>query len=75
MVCVNDDPMGCDVTAEQEKLSRIFANNDIRSITVARMSVPCCGGLVFAVEKALQETGKNIPLQVVTIAPDGTIYK
>ena len=56
-----------------EKLAAIFANNDIRSITVARMTVPCCGGLPFAVEKALQRSGKQIPLSVVVISPEGKI--
>ncbi|MBR2309225.1 MAG: 4Fe-4S binding protein [Oscillospiraceae bacterium] len=56
-----------------EKLSQIFANNDIRSITVSRMTVPCCGGLPFAVQTALELCGKEIPLSVVTISPDGKI--
>ena len=55
------------------KLSRIFANNEIRSITVVRMTVPCCGGLPFAVKNALAESGKDIPLTVVTIDPYGNI--
>ena len=56
-----------------EKLSQIFESNDIRSITVSRMTVPCCGGLPFAVQTALQMCGKDIPLSVVTISPDGQI--
>ena len=56
-----------------EKLAAIFANNNIRSITVVRMTVPCCGGLPFAVEKALARCGKQIPLSVVVISPDGKI--
>ena len=56
-----------------QKLTAIFAENDIRSITVARMTVPCCGGLPFAVEKAIANSGKNIPLEVVTISPKGEI--
>ena len=56
-----------------EKLSQIFTHNDIRSITVVRMTVPCCGGLPFAVETALQQSGKDIPLQVITISPSGQI--
>jgi len=40
---------------------------------VVRMTVPCCGGLPFAVERALQECGKDIPLQIVTLRPDGQI--
>ena len=56
-----------------EKLTTIFANNEIRSITVVRMTVPCCGGLPFAVEKAVQRSGKQIPFSVVVISPDGKI--
>ena len=56
-----------------EKLSQIFANNDIRSVTITRMTVPCCGGLPFAVKNALNACGKDIPLHIITIAPDGKI--
>lgn len=56
-----------------EKLSQIFSCNDIRSITVTRMTVPCCGGLPFAVKNALVMSGKDIPLRIVTIAPNGEI--
>lgn len=56
-----------------EKLSRILAENEIKSITVTRMTVPCCGGLPFAVKNALELSGKEIPLQVITITPDGRI--
>ena len=56
-----------------EKLTQIFANNDIREITVARMTVPCCGGLPFAVENAIKNSGKEIPLKIVTISPRGEI--
>ena len=55
------------------KLEHIFKNNDIRSVTVVRMEVPCCGGLPFAVGKALQGSGKTIPCRVVTISTDGRI--
>ena len=55
------------------KLEQIFANNDIRSITVARMVVPCCGGLPFAVQTALHNCGKDIPLKIVTFDPKGNI--
>jgi len=58
-----------------QKLAQLFANNDIRSITVARMTVPCCGGLPFAVKNALAESGKEIPLSIVTISPDGKIMR
>ena len=55
------------------KLTEILKNNDIQSVTVVRMTVPCCGGLEFAVKKALQQSGRFIPWQVVTVAPDGSI--
>ena len=56
-----------------EKLTAILENNDIRSVTVTRMTVPCCGGLPFAVQTALQNCGKDISVQIVTISPDGQI--
>ena len=55
------------------KLSQILENNDIRSITVTRMTVPCCGGLPFAVKRALELSGKQIPLNVVVIDTDGNV--
>ena len=55
------------------KLMRIIQDNDIQSVTIVRMEVPCCGGLEFAAKKALQESGKFIPWQVVTIGTDGSI--
>lgn len=55
------------------KLAQIFRENDIREITVLRMEVPCCGGMEFAAKKALQESGKILPFQVVTISTDGKI--
>lgn len=58
-----------------EKLAQIFANNDIRSVTITRMTVPCCGGLPFAVKTALELSGKEIPLNVATISPDGRIMR
>ncbi len=58
-----------------EKLGRILASNEIRSVTVLRMEVPCCGGLEFAVKKALQASGKLIPWQVVTVSVDGKILE
>ena len=56
-----------------EKLESIIANNNIWSVTVVRMEVPCCGGLEYAVKRALQNSGKFIPWQVVTISTDGKI--
>lgn len=56
-----------------EKLTEILKNNNIKSIKVVRMIVPCCGGIVNAVTTALRNSGKMIPWQVVTISTDGTI--
>lgn len=56
-----------------EKLSEILARNDIRRVTVVRMEVPCCGGIVHAVMEALKRSGKFIPWQVVTLSTDGEI--
>ena len=56
-----------------QKLSQIFTNNTIRSVTVVRMIVPCCGGLPFAVKNAIAASGKEIPLNVITIDPSGQI--
>ena len=57
------------------KLTEIIRNNDIRSVTVVRMEVPCCGGIENAVVTALKESGKFIPWNVVTIATDGSILE
>lgn len=56
-----------------EKLTEIIRQNNIKSITVVRMEVPCCGGIENAVKKALADSGKLIPWQVVTISIDGQI--
>ena len=56
-----------------EKLTAILQGNAIRRLTVVRMEVPCCGGLEQAVRQALQNSGKQIPWQVVTIGVDGSI--
>lgn len=58
-----------------EKLTAILANNNIKSVTVVRMEVPCCGGIENAVKTALQASGKMIPWQVVTISTDGQILE
>ena len=55
------------------KLAEILIANDVRSITVTRMTVPCCGGLTRIVLRALAMSGRTIPLQVVTISPDGRV--
>ena len=56
-----------------DKLTAILAENEIRSVTVVRMEVPCCGGLEQAVKRALQQSGKFIPWQVVTLSVDGRV--
>ncbi len=56
-----------------EKLTEIIRSNDIKSVTVVRMEVPCCGGIENAVKTALQNSGKFIPWQITTIATDGRI--
>lgn len=56
-----------------DKLTQIIANNNIKSVKVVRMEVPCCGGIENAVKKALMNSGKFIPWQVVTISTDGRI--
>ena len=58
-----------------EKLTEIIRDNDIKSVTIVRMEVPCCGGLQRAAENALRESGKFIPWQVVTISRDGRILE
>ena len=56
-----------------DKLTQIISNNDIKSVTVVRMEVPCCGGLENAAKNALKASGKFIPWSVVTISTDGKI--
>lgn len=56
-----------------EKLTAIISNNDIKSVTVVRMEVPCCAGIEYAVKEALKNSGKFIPWRVVTISTDGRI--
>lgn len=58
-----------------QKLSAIFSKNDIRSLTVLRMEVPCCGGLEAAARRALEASGKSIPLRTVTLSTDGKIQE
>ncbi len=60
----------CDYT---EKLSNIIASNDIESVSVVRMEVPCCGGIEHAVMNAVKASGKNIPCSVTTLSLDGRI--
>ena len=58
-----------------EKLTAIIRNNNIKSVTVVRMQVPCCGGIENAVKTALQNSGKFLPWQVITISNDGRIIE
>lgn len=58
-----------------EKLTEIIAGNEIESVTIVRMEVPCCGGLENAVKRALQASGKSIPWQVAVISTDGRIVE
>ena len=58
-----------------EKLTNILMSNNIKSLTVAYMEVPCCGGIVRAAQKALANSGKNIPLHMIKITIDGTMQK
>ncbi|MBC8534869.1 ATP-binding protein [Yeguia hominis] len=68
--------VGCpklDSVDYSEKLTEIIRGNDIKSVTVVRMEVPCCGGLELAAKKALRQSGKFIPWQVVTVTVDGRL--
>ena len=68
--------IGCpklDAVEYTEKLTRIIQNNNIRSVAIVRMEVPCCGGIEYAAKAALQNSGKFIPWQVYTITTDGQI--
>ena len=68
--------IGCpklDAVDYAEKLALVFKHNNIRSVTVTRMTVPCCGGLSYAVKTAIENSGKDIPLQIITVSPDGKI--
>ena len=70
--------IGCpklDAVDYAEKLTQILKSNNIRSVTVARMTVPCCGGLSHAVQTAVANSGKSFALNIVTISPDGRIIR
>ena len=58
-----------------DKLTAIIAGNDIKSVIVVRMEVPCCGGIENAVKKALQTSGKFIPWRIVTVTTDGRLVE
>ena len=68
--------VGCpklDQVDYSEKLTPILRENDIRSVAIVRMEVPCCGGLEYAAKEALRASGKFIPWHVVTLSTDGRI--
>lgn len=70
--------IGCpklDTVDYSEKLTEIIKSNDIKSVTVVRMEVPCCGGIENAVKRALMDSGKFLPWSVVTISTDGKIIE
>ncbi|MBR3974415.1 MAG: 4Fe-4S binding protein [Clostridia bacterium] len=70
--------IGCPKLDEGEwadKLTQIIANNNIKSVKIVRMEVPCCSGIENAAKNALQKSGKFIPWQVVTISTDGRILE
>lgn len=68
--------IGCpklDAIDYSEKLTEIFRNNDIRSINVVRMEVPCCGGMTYAVQRAIANSGKDFPCKVTVLSINGDI--
>ena len=68
--------IGCPKLDEADyraKLTKILSSNDIRSLTVVRMQVPCCGGLQQAAQMACLASGKAIPFQVVTLSAEGKV--
>lgn len=68
--------IGCpklDMTDYSTKLTEIIANNNVKSVKVVRMQVPCCSGIENAVKTAIKNSGKFLPWQVVVISPDGNI--
>ena len=70
--------IGCtklDDTDYSDKLAEILRQNSVKSLTVARMDVPCCGGMEKAVREALLKSGRDIPCEVATVGRDGRILK
>lgn len=68
--------IGCpklDAVDYSEKLTEIFKQNNTQSVTVTRMVVPCCGGIEYAVREAIEQSGKQIPCEIVTLDTDGRI--
>lgn len=70
-VLVNACPKLDDTSPYVEKLAAIIAQNDLQSITVTIMEVPCCRGLAMLAQRALQQSGRNVPLEIVVIGVDG----
>ena len=70
--------IGCpklDTADYEEKLTAILTENDVRSVTLTRMEVPCCGGLEYAARQAIAHSGRAFPLRVVTISAEGRILQ
>lgn len=68
--------IGCpklDAIDYSQKLSQILIQNDVRSVTIVRMTVPCCGGLSYAVQNAIQACNKDIPVNIYIVSPNGQI--
>jgi hypothetical protein len=69
--------VGCpkldDLQAYVEKLTRMFAENDLRSVTVVRMEVPCCGGISVAARRSLAASGRDVPFRDVVVGVDGAV--
>ena len=71
-VLVNACPKLDDTTPYVDKLAAIIAQNNIQSVTVTIMEVPCCRGMAMFAQKAIQQSGKDVPLEVAVIGIDGT---
>jgi hypothetical protein len=71
-VLVNACPKLDDTSPYVDKLAAIIAQNDIQSVTVTIMEVPCCRGLAMFAQKAVEQSGKDVPLEIVVIGVDGT---
>jgi len=70
--------IGCpklDMVDYREKLTAIITNNNIKSVTIVRMEVPCCGGIEFAAKEAIKASGKFLPWQVITVSVEGDIVE
>jgi hypothetical protein len=68
--------IGCpklDAADYAAKLTELLRDNDVKSVTLTRMFVPCCGGMEYAVYQAIAGCGRDIPLRIVTIGADGEI--